>query len=178
MGLNSVLDGAPLFIPETGETINPHEGFRLAATGNTNGQGDSTGAYRGTTKHNLAWGDRFLMGTVTYLNAEQEQQLLEKVVPAVPKAYREKAVKYANLVRNAFMADDGSAEKPSITLTTRGLVRWMASFEMLRNLGSKDPLHSALYATLVNKGTASDRIFFEELYRGIGVDHGGKDQSF
>lgn len=177
MGLNSVLDGAPLFVPETAELIHPDEHFYIAATGNTNGQGDQSGNYRGTTKQNLAWGDRFLMDTVGYLEPEQELGLLDKVVPNVPKAFREKAVKYANQARATFMSEDYNGVKPSITLTTRGLIRWMHSFEMLKNLGSPDPLRMSLELSLIKKGTPTDRAFFEELYPALGVGN-DKDAPF
>lgn len=178
MGLNSILDGAALYIPETNEFVHPTSQFLIAATGNTNGQGDSTGNYRGTTKQNLAWGDRFLMDDVVYLSPEEELSLLNKVVPSVPLAYREKAIKFAGQARLPFLSDDTMGIKPSVTLTTRGLVRWMQSFEMLKNLGSPDPLRRALELSLLKKGTASDRVFFEELYQGIGVGDAATQPQF
>ena len=55
VGLNGVLDGAPLCLPENGgEVISPHEMFRIACTSNTNGGGDDTGLYQGTVRQNLA----------------------------------------------------------------------------------------------------------------------------
>ena len=46
-GLNSILDGSPLCIPENGgEIIEPHEMFRFVATANTNGGSDETGLYQ------------------------------------------------------------------------------------------------------------------------------------
>ena len=48
-GLNGVLKGAPLCLPENGgEIISPHLMFRIACTGNTNGGGDNTGLHQGT----------------------------------------------------------------------------------------------------------------------------------
>ena len=58
-GLNGILDGDPLCIPENGgEVIKPHPLFRFAATANTNGGTDETGLYQGTLRQNLAFMDR------------------------------------------------------------------------------------------------------------------------
>jgi hypothetical protein len=51
----------------------------------------------------------------------------------------------------------------------------MQSFEMLRHLGATDPLHRALELSLLNKGTAQDKVFFGELYRAMALgDKGDK----
>ena len=48
-GLNGILDGAPLCIPENeSEIIPPHPLFRFVATANTNGGTDETGLYQGS----------------------------------------------------------------------------------------------------------------------------------
>lgn len=61
-GLNGILDGSPLCIPENGgELIIPHPYFRFAATANTNGAGDDIGLYQGTQRQNLAFSDRFML---------------------------------------------------------------------------------------------------------------------
>ena len=66
-GLNTILDGAPLCIPENnGELITPHANFRFAATANTNGASDETGLYQGTLRQNLAFLDRFWLCEVMY----------------------------------------------------------------------------------------------------------------
>ncbi len=60
-GLNTILDGSPLCIPENGgELIYPADTFRFVATANTNGSTDDTGLYQGTLRQNLAFLDRFM----------------------------------------------------------------------------------------------------------------------
>ena len=51
--LNTVLDGGPLLIPETGELIQPHRDFRVVATGNSVERGDDASHYAGTQRMNL-----------------------------------------------------------------------------------------------------------------------------
>lgn len=47
-GLNDVIEGHPLVIPQNGgEVIRPHPKFRVFATGNSAGAGDTTGLYPG-----------------------------------------------------------------------------------------------------------------------------------
>lgn len=66
-GLNGILDGQPLCIPENGgELITPHPMFRFAATANSNGGSDETGLYQGVLRQNLALMDRFVLCEVTY----------------------------------------------------------------------------------------------------------------
>lgn len=78
-GLNGILDGQPLCIPENqGELIEPHLMFRFAATANTNGGSDETGLYQGTLRMNLALMDRFTVCEVSYPVPEIELRLLKK----------------------------------------------------------------------------------------------------
>jgi hypothetical protein len=81
-GLNGILDGQPLCIPENcGELITPHPMFRFCATANTNGGSDETGLYQGTLRKNLAFMDRFFLCEVSYPVPKAEEQLLEKTFP-------------------------------------------------------------------------------------------------
>jgi cobaltochelatase CobS len=83
MGLQWLLeDDGKLFLKEMpGSTkdkqIIPHKDFRLVAIGNTQGQGDDTGAHAGTNVQNSATLDRF--GTavfVDYLPAAVEEKII------------------------------------------------------------------------------------------------------
>lgn len=127
-GLNSILDGAPLCIPENGgELIEPHPMFRFAATANTNGGSDETGLYQGTMRQNLALMDRFVLCEVTYPKPEAEEQLLEKTASQLPDGLRKKMVEYANEVRRLFMGEASNSYNSNsieITFSTRSLLRW------------------------------------------------------
>ena len=127
-GLNSILDGAPLCIPENGgELITPHPMFRFAATANSNGGSDETGLYQGVQRQNLALMDRFIVCEISYPSSDAEEQLLSRTAPGLPDGLRKKMVEYANEVRRLFMGEDGNAHNASsieVTLSTRTLIRW------------------------------------------------------
>ena len=86
-GLNGILDGHPLCIPENGgELILPHPMFRFAATANSNGGSDETGLYQGVLRQNTALMDRFWLCEVGYPAAKAEERLLAKLAPQRPQA--------------------------------------------------------------------------------------------
>jgi cobaltochelatase CobS len=124
-GLNGVIEGAPLVIPENGgEVVTPHVQFRFVATGNTAGAGDRTGLYQGTLRQNLAFMDRFWLVQVDYPEPEQERRLLAEAVPSLPDYVRERFVEVAGQVRALFMGEDAGASAIEVTLSTRTLLRW------------------------------------------------------
>lgn len=116
--LNTVLDGGPLLLPETGEVIEPHPDFRIAATGNAVDGGDDAVAYRGIQRMNLALIQRFLTVKVDYLSATDEAVVLNKHAPSLPGSVIQSLVATANDVRESFVKGDIES-----TLATRGLVK-------------------------------------------------------
>ncbi|UQZ88025.1 cobalamin synthase [Deltaproteobacteria bacterium Smac51] len=171
-GLNSVLDGSPLCIPENGgEIITPHAMFRFVATANTNGASDETGLYQGTLRQNLAFLDRFILCEVGYPKPELELELLSKVSPELPSDLRAKMVEYANEVRRLFL---GQSENPSgqvldITFSTRTLIRWAnltVRFQPLAKQGLS-PINHALDRALAFRANAESRTFLYELAQRI-----------
>ena len=123
-GLNPIVDGSPLLIPQTGELIKAHPHFRFVATGNTAGCGDSTGLYQGTLRQNLAFLDRFWMVRVDYPEPAVEKQVLERATPQLPAMEREKMIEVANEIRRLFMGESDSPSAIEVTMSTRALVRW------------------------------------------------------
>lgn len=129
-GLNGVLDGEPLCIPENqGELIIPHPNFRFAATANSNGASDSTGLYQGVLRQNLAFMDRFWLCEVEYPQPEAEIQILRQVAPELPEAIVTNMVTFANEVRAIFLGNGsadamGLGEGIEITFSTRTIIRW------------------------------------------------------
>jgi len=173
-GLNTILDGAPLCVPENnGELINPHPNFRFAATANTNGASDETGLYQGTLRQNLAFLDRFQLCEVGYPEAKAEEQLLERAYPSLPGTIREKMVAFAGEVRKLFMGDENSSDnmdnRIEVTFSTRTLLRWAdltLRFQPLMTQGIK-PINYALDRALGYRATRESRAVLHELVQRI-----------
>jgi cobaltochelatase CobS len=168
-GLNGILDGQPLCIPENGgELITPHPMFRFAATANTNGGFDETGLYQGANKQNIAFMDRFILCEVCYPKPEAEELLLEKTASQIPAAIRKKMVAYANEVRHLFMGEQGNsynANSIEVTLSTRTLLRWAAlsiRYQPLAQQGIQ-PVSYALDRALGFRACRETRAMLHEL---------------
>lgn len=116
----AVLEGKPLVIKEAdaeNRVIHPHPNFRFCATGNTNGGGDETGLYQGTTLQNSANYDRFGMVVhKKYMAAAAESLILQKRLNMV-SADADKLVSFANSVREAY-----DASNISETISPRTLI--------------------------------------------------------
>lgn len=136
IGLNEIVEGKPLTIPQTGAVITPHPKFRLVATGNSAGAGDPSGLYQGVLRQNIAFLDRFRLMEVGYPEPEDEMKLLADVVPNMPEPVREGMIKVANQIRKVFIGGQDGGGMLSVTLSTRGLVRWaslVATFKSAPN---------------------------------------------
>ena len=170
--LNTILDGAPLCIPEkNGELIFPHPNFRFVATANTNGGSDPHGLYQGTLRQNLAFMDRFIMCEVPYPEETTEVHLLEKAYPALPESIRVKMVEYATEVRKLFMGsgDGSSMNRIEVTFSTRTLLRWAdltLRFQPLASQGIQ-PVSYALDRALGFRASGESRAVLHELVQRI-----------
>src|SRR6202142_536553 len=106
------------------KVIKPHPSFRLFATANTVGLGDTTGLYHGTQQINQGQMDRWsIVTTLNYLPHDNEVE----IVLAKAQHYRtpagrdivNKMVRVADLTRNAFMNGDISTVMSTCTVITR-----------------------------------------------------------
>lgn len=123
-GLNDVLEGRPLVITANGgEIIKPHPMFRVVVTGNSTGNGDSTGLYQGVLMQNLAAMDRYRFIRIGYSDAEIEKSILEKAAPRMPEVIRNLMVRTAGEIRQLFVGENGDGHL-AVTMSTRTLVRW------------------------------------------------------
>ena len=165
-GLNSVLEGNPLEIPETGEVVHAQPGFRFIATANTNGAGDATGLYQGTLRQNIAAMDRFLITEVGYADEEQERTILAAMAAALPESIRNPMIKVANDIRSLFVVGE-----TDVTLSTRTLCRWAKYALMFQGLASRggDPVAYAFDRALgFRTDTENRKALHEVLQRTFG----------
>lgn len=169
-GLNGVLDGEPLTIPENGgEIIKPHPMFRFAATGNSNGGSDETGLYQGVLRQNLAALDRYWFCEVGYPSPDAEKKLLATFAPVLPEDIRDRMVSLANEVREQFIAGQSGASGFEITFSTRSLLRWAdltLRFQPLARQGIQ-PISYALDRALAFRACSATRTALHELVQRI-----------
>lgn len=152
MAFNTILDGGPLLIPQTGEVIEPHPQFRIAVTGNTAGGGDETGRYRGVQKQNVAFMRRFFaVLKVDYLNEATELNLLAAVAPTIQDSIRQVMVKFAGEVRKLFINQD-----LDVVLSTQDLLHWARLAKAMNVISDAQPMSQALELVFVNRANAED----------------------
>ncbi|CAB4131973.1 COG0714 MoxR-like ATPases [uncultured Caudovirales phage] len=169
MGLQWLLeDEGKLFLKEMpGSTkdkqIVPHEHFRIVAIGNTQGQGDDTGAHAGTNVQNSATLDRF--GTaiyVDYLEASVEEKMLTNKFPdTITKKAAKELVKLANLIRQGYKANQFN-----LTMSPRSL------FSICNKVSFGMSLRAAFNLVYLNKLNDTQRKVADELFTKI---YGNKD---
>ena len=168
-GLNGVLDGGPLCIPENGgEIIHPHPMFRFVATANTNGASDDSGLYQGTLRQNIALMDRFWLCEVGYPAPNTEESLLERMAPDIPHELRKSMVSFANEIRRLFTGEGDTqkyGETIEVTFSTRTLIRWAMltiRFQPLSRQGIQ-PIRYALDRALGYRASRETRAMLHEL---------------
>ena len=167
-GLNDIIEGRPLVIPETGgEVVYPTSMFRLVITGNSKGNGDATGLHAGIQSQNVAFMDRFRMSWVGYLDPAEEEKLLAVAQSNMPQKIRAMLVDVANAVRTQYLGESGTGADGNlpITLSTRTLVRWADLAMDYRE--HPTPLKYALGIALTRKADPDDALAIEKIAEGI-----------
>jgi cobaltochelatase CobS len=110
-----------IFIVETNKLVSMHPENIIAATANTNGQGDDTGLYsQGTRVQSYAQLNRFQVTVrLDYLKPEDEKRMLASRYPELDTDEVESLVTAVNKVRDGF--SNGAI---SVPLSTRDLINW------------------------------------------------------
>ena len=148
-----------LTLLDQNEVIHPHPHFRLFATANTVGLGDTTGLYHGTQQINQAQMDRWsLVCTLNYLSLDAETAIVLSKVPHynTEKGRKQVAqmVTVADLTRTAFMNGDLST-----VMSPRTVITWAQNAEMFRSIGY------AFRLSFLNKCDELERQTVAEFYQ-------------
>ena len=141
------------------KVIKQNKYFRLFATSNTVGLGDTSGLYHGTQQINQGQMDRWnIVTTLNYLSLEKEME----IILAKNKSYnnaegKEKIsnmIKVATLTRKGFIAGDVST-----VMSPRTVLHWADNAEIFKNLGY------AFRVTFLNKCDESEKNIISEYYQ-------------
>ena len=113
--------------------LHPHPSFRLFATANTIGLGDTTGLYHGTQPINQGQMDRWnIVTTLNYLPHDAEVGIVLSKVPDYDSGERRAAihsmVKLAALTRSGFMSGDIST-----VMSPRTVITWAENAAIFGN---------------------------------------------
>ena len=113
-----------LTLLDQNRVVRPNPYFRLFATTNTIGLGDTTGLYHGTQQINQGQMDRWsIVTTLNYLPHDVEQQIVISKTPSyeTPEGRKQIAamVRVADMTRNAFMNGDIST-----VMSPRTVITW------------------------------------------------------
>ena len=148
-----------LTLLDQNEIITPHSNFRLFATSNTVGLGDTTGLYHGTQQINQAQMDRWsLVATLNYLSVEVESAIVLAKSPSYDNEEGKRVIKQmvtvADLTRTAFMNGDLST-----VMSPRTVINWASNTEIFKDVGY------AFRLTFLNKCDELERQIVAEFFQ-------------
>ncbi|HEV8178477.1 MAG TPA: AAA family ATPase, partial [Gemmatimonadales bacterium] len=150
--LQAVLEGKPLLLTETGESVQPHRNFRLMATANA--VGDDSGLYAGTRVQNAATMDRWdLILRVGYPKPAEESELVQRRTGVMADVANRLVTIFTDL-REACTRGDLAGP-----FSTRRLV---AFAETYRRYGDHQ---IALKLSVTDRLPATERVIVEEIVR-------------
>lgn len=148
-----------LTLLDQNEVLHPHPSFRIFATANTIGLGDTTGLYHGTQQINQGQMDRWnIVAALNYLPPEQEVDIILARAPAYRTDDGKKTVaamvRMAGLTRKGFMAGDLST-----VMSPRTVINWADNAQIVGDLDF------AFTLTFLNKCDELERAIVSEYYQ-------------
>ena len=151
-----------LTLLDQNRVIKPNPNFRLFATTNTVGLGDTTGLYHGTQQINQGQMDRWsIVSTLNYLPAETEREIVAAKLgeygasEAGAKAISD-MVNVADMTREAFIAGDLST-----VMSPRTVLTWAENAQIFGDAGI------AFRLTFLNKCDELERPIVAEMYQRV-----------
>lgn len=148
-----------LTLLDQNRVIHPHPAFRLFATANTVGLGDTTGLYHGTQQINQGQMDRWnIVATLNYLPEKEEIAIVQAKVPSFANEEgRQKTaamVALANLTRQSFMNGDIAT-----VMSPRTVITWAENCDIFGSVAT------AFRLSFLNKCDEAERPAIAEFYQ-------------
>jgi len=141
------------------KVVKQNKYFRLFATSNTIGLGDTSGLYSGTNILNQAQLDRWeIVTSLNYLSLEKEMKIIlaknKKLNNAKGKEKVANMIKVASLTRKGFTAGDIST-----VMSPRTVLNWCSNADIFKDTGI------AFRVTYLNKCDDSEKKTIAEYYQ-------------
>jgi len=148
-----------LTLLDTNRVIRPHSAFRLFATANTIGLGDTTGLYHGTQQINQGQMDRWsIVSTLNYLPHDIECDIIMTKAKAanspLMKDTADAMIRLADLTRKGFIAGDIST-----IMSPRTVITWAENTQILGDM------KLAFRLSFLNKCDEMERPIVAEYYQ-------------
>ena len=154
-----------LTLLDQSRVIKPNKYFRLFATANTVGLGDTSGLYHGTQQINQGQMDRWnIVSTLNYLSNEQETKIVLSKVKELNNKEGKDIVKSmvatADLSRSGFINGDIST-----VMSPRTVITWAENYILLNDI------EYAFKLSFLNRCDEMERSIIEEYFqRSFGID--------
>ena len=154
-----------LTLLDQSRVIKPNKYFRLFATANTVGLGDTSGLYHGTQQINQGQMDRWnIVTNLNYLSNDQEVEIVCKKINDLNnkdgKEIIKNMVNTADLTRSGFMNGDIST-----VMSPRTVITWAQNYLLFKDL------EYAFKLSFLNRCDELERQAIEEYYqRSFGID--------
>jgi cobaltochelatase CobS len=146
-----------LTLLDQNRVITPNPWFRLFATTNTVGLGDTSGLYHGTQAINQAQMDRWnIVVALNYLKPEVEQQIVKSKTPEADDKLIADMVKVAELTRQGFINGDIST-----VMSPRTVITWAQNAAIFGSTGF------AFRLSFLNKCDEAERTLVAEYYQRV-----------
>jgi len=158
--INRVLESEGTFtLLYKNKVIKQNSNFRLFATTNTIGLGDTTGLYHGTQQINQGQMDRWnIVTTLNYLDFDKELEIVlaknKNMNNTKGKEKISNMIKVASLTRKGFIAGDIST-----VMSPRTIIHWAENSEIFKDTGY------AFRVTFLNKCDDLEKNIIAEYYQ-------------
>ena len=146
-----------LTLLDQNRVIRPNPWFRLFATANTVGLGDTSGLYHGTQAINQGQMDRWnIVVGLNYLAAPVEASIVHAKVPEMAHKTITDMVKVADFTRQGFMNGDIST-----VMSPRTVITWAQNTAIFKDVGF------AFRLSFLNKCDETERMLVAEYYQRV-----------